>query len=479
MRARAVLFPIRWFFALGFLGVLPPLAARADDAQTTQPASQPADERRGGLERLALLKARGALFEQILLLPLKEELAVDAWTARNLDLERELRAWVGLQPRHGPARFYSDGACEVDLRLEPTTLRQHLAALGRKYRLLDGDPLRESDLEAAAHTWPVLWSTATAGADELRRTNAMIGWEDVTPEGVELARRAAMADAIHALLEKAGGHKISSARRLREFLDCSDAVRENVRRAVAQAAALEVQFAPDQVATSKAALPLAELIRILVETQRTHYQGEEFRTVDFREMSLFLEPGELTATGLAVPPTRCLVHWRPETPATDGPAWRGLRLDAVGRYEAAETQEKIEVARRVELARLAAIDDLRQQVDLLALPNGEPARTVLAAQPELENDLSIYLNGARIVQQTEPDADGSLEIRVELPLHRLWTLLRPFVPAKSATGNDATNRPAPVTITSQPAARDAVHPVPNTQPVAPPREEERRGERNP
>ncbi|MCH9009781.1 MAG: hypothetical protein IIC21_04050 [Chloroflexi bacterium] len=62
-------------------------------------------------------------------------------------------------------------------------------------------------------------------AESANDDDAPLGWEDVTSEGRQLARSAAAADALHALLREAGRLTLTNIRRVSEFLATSDGVR--------------------------------------------------------------------------------------------------------------------------------------------------------------------------------------------------------------------------------------------------------------
>ncbi len=401
-----------------FLGAaVVPLLAQTGSA----PAVSPEDRAR--VERIALARARSELCRLVLDLPIRPDLTVGHWAARDGALDRALRLWLRARPAHGAARSYSDGTCEVDVRLEPQELIKLLVRLLADFRPVDGEPVSERDLQEAASRWSTLWAVGSASLAERGRTNKPPGWEDVTLEGIELARRAAAADAIRALLDAAGALKVTTARRLREFLDSSPEVRAAVEQAVARAARVRVECALDQVAVAEAGLRLVELIRILTDVHRTYYRGDAFEPADFREMALLADRDQIEATGLATPPQREMTRGGYTLIEYDVPPWAGQSLEATGRYRPEGGVLPTEAV-RIEMARFEAIDRLRQQVENLVIGEGVAVAQLLGYRPELKDDVVTFLGGARQVGAPAIQPDGSVEVRVQVRLRRLWEIVR-------------------------------------------------------
>lgn len=394
-----------------------PLRAQTGSAPAVSP------EERARVERIALARARGELCRQVLDLPIRPGLTVGHWAARDAGLDRALRLWLRARPAYGAARSYSDGTCEVDVRLEPQELRRLLVRLLADFRPADGEAVSERDLEQAARHWTTLWAGGSASLAERGRTSKPHGWEDVTLEGIELARRAAAVDALRALLDTAGALKVTTARRLREFLDSSPQVRAAVQEAVAQAAQVRVECALDQVAVAEASLRVVELIRILTDVHRKHYRGDAFEPADFREMALLADRDQIEAAGLATPPQRELMRGGYTLIEYDAPAWVEQSLEAPGRYRPEGGTLPTEAV-RIEMARFEAIDRLRQQVEDLVIREGVTVAHLLGYHPELKDDVVTFLGGARLVGAPATQPDGSVEVRVQVRLQRLWEIVR-------------------------------------------------------
>ncbi len=377
------------------------------------------------LTRMSLADAHSSLVEAVLALPLKDGATIGTWLAGNVALDRALRLELRSRPCHGPVRIYGDGTAEADLMIPPDEVVELLVTLQQKYAPPRQQALTQRTLHAAARQWPFVWSTGVAALDERVDDSAKPeGWQDVAPEGLELARRAATADALQALLDSAAQLKITSARRLAEFLDHGREIRQAVLAGLADTATQSVSLDPDQVATATAEIRVPDLIRILSEVHRDHYDGHEFHAADFREMALLVNATTISATGLATPPPRHILRSAYESRELDVPRWADGLVRATGRYVPSVAVADPPMDARIQAARYDGMDRLRQQVVKLVIRNGVTIEAFLAERPELKEDVVMFLTAARMVAVAEPTPDGVIAVRVELPMRRLWEIVK-------------------------------------------------------
>lgn len=393
-----------------------------------QVAVAPTPEQHKTLQRVAAARARTQLLDRLRALPITENVTIGTWLSREdvsqrVDLERKLRLWARTRPRQGKSRLYSDAVCEVDLRINPLELRDQLLGLVEADPGAAGRGVDAASIKTAARRWPVLWATGRAGLSESTRSGQYLGWEDVTREGIHLARSAAVADASHALLTEAGRLRLPRARRLQEFLDASEAIRATIKAEVERTAEVRVTFEPDQIAVADARISMRDLLRILQRVHQEHYEGQDFQVADFREMTLLAGRKELAGTGLATPPRQMLLGTRYETIEQDAPRWANQMLRVAGRYEAndAESPEK---AAKIEAARLDGVDKLRQKIEKLVIQRNVTVAEFIGYHQGLKPDIALFLGGARPTGSPAELTDGSVELDVELPLQRLWEIVR-------------------------------------------------------
>ena len=435
--------------ALASLLLVAVASAGPAPAQSPPAAAPPTTEQRSSLEQLALAAARSALLDRVGTLPIGPELTLADWMTRDVELDRAVRLWCRSQPRHGGVRHYSDGVSEADVQASPVDLRDRLLQVLEE----DSTAARQAgvsagDLRTAAARWPVLWATGCVSLTASLGGDRPVGWENVTREGIELARRAAAADAAVALLHEAARLRVGPSRRLAEFLQASEAVRAAVARGIEQAATTRVQFAPDQVAVAEARLDLRELLRILTRAHQEHYQGDEFAVADFREMVLAAGRSELTGTGLATPPSATVVRSTGILAEYDLPAWVETSLSATARVRPEETAGAPTTAPTsapaplAEAARVLAIEQLARQVEALVIQRDVTVGAFVAYHQDLKDDIVLFLSGARLAGPARVLADGTVEATVELRMRRLWEIVRrkmrleevaPARPAERAT----------------------------------------------
>jgi hypothetical protein len=238
-----------------------------------------------------------------------------------------------------------------------------------------------------------------------------------------LAGAAARADAQHAVVEQVARLKVSRTRRLREFLETSAAVRDAVEAEIQRALSVKVEYEPDQVAVAEARLPIRELLRGLTRVYQEHYHGEDFAVADFREMVLLAGQDELLGTGLATPPASSILVAPYAALEHNAPDWVTATLTAVGRHEPVEGENADEATRRA-AARLDGIERLSRQVDKLVIQKNVTVAEFGGYYQDLKDDIVLFLSAARVSASPPVGTDGSVDAKVELPLRRLWEIVR-------------------------------------------------------
>jgi hypothetical protein len=379
-------------------------------------------EQRRNLELVAVARARTGVFAQLGGLPLGSGLALAGWLSQDVALDRALRLWTRALPRNGEIRVYADGVAEADVRLAPADLAAHLVQLAAEFpAAATAARVDARRLEAAARHWPVLWGTGRA--EQPVEAPRAPGWEGVSTEDLEAARAAAGADAYAALLDAAGRLKVTSARRVREFLDSSPAVRAAVESELRRAAHVQVEFAPDQVVVVHARLDAKDLLRILTRVHQAEYQGDEFAAADFRAMALQSDLAELSATGLGTPPNPARFQDRFAGVDLDVPAWAAQTLSATGRFRPA-ADAALDAAALEQAARLDALEQLYSVAERLVLQGGVTVADYLTYHHDLKPDVALWLSGAHVTRTPTNLPGGVVEVQVELPARRLWEILR-------------------------------------------------------
>jgi hypothetical protein len=391
-------------------------------AACAQPAPTPQQQK--ALEHICLAKARSEMFARVGGLRLREGVTIAEWLMRDADLDRALRLWVRTRPARGPIRLYTDAVGEVDVRVMPTELLPELLTLIQDYPSAASEARVDAgQATTATDKWPILWTTGRATVTKEMRSNQPPGWEDVDGEGTELARAAATADAQNALLAAVGRLKVSSARRVQEFLDSSDEVRQAVLAELQRAAKVKVDFAPDQVAVVEVRLGMRDLLRILTKVFQEHYHGDEFEAADFREMVLLAGQQDVVASGLATPPSESILRGRYEPIELDVPDWAAKTLSTTGRFAPGDG-ESPDAAALATAARLDGVAQLGRQLEQLVIQKTVTVAEFLGYHQGLKDDVALFLTGTRAISSPVALPGGGTAVKVELPLRRLWDIVR-------------------------------------------------------
>lgn len=425
---------VRRFVALAVLA-----AAFATASMRAQSAADLTPAQRAALESIALGRARTALLAHVRTLPLSDKQDLGEWTATAAELDRALWSWVRSRPRYGQSRLYSDGACEVDLHFEPEALRDQLLGWLADETLRIAARLEPAAVRRAADRWTPAWFTGAAEPAERDQSGRPAGWEDVSNAGLELARAAAAADAHAALFSEVGRVRLSAASRVREFTERDEATRAAVRAKLERAAALTVAFEPDQVAVATARLSLADLVRLLGEVQSATPSASASSAFDFAEIVMQANRATIEAVGLAPPPRDARLTGRTRWEAVDPPAWVSTTLTAVGRSPSDAGRDEAAGA-----ARMAAIDALREQVEALTIQDDMTVAQFVEYHQALKPDIVLFLSAARPVGGPRLLASLAVEQRVELPLSRLWEIVRrAMTPVERPPGEAADRKETP------------------------------------
>ncbi len=409
--------------------------------------------------RAALSEARAALLDELDFLPLTASSSVLSWAARDEQVARELRRWVLTLPAAGPPRLFRDGVCEVDVRVTPGELREALRRLRPLFATADPERITDELIAESARHWPNRWSSGVVRAGELPGELPPPGWEDLAEEQIELARRAAAAEARQMQFENAARLKVTNARLLRDFFEVSAEITAAVRERLEDLSAVRVALLPERIATAEARLSLEELIDILIEVRGELYAGEAFTDELLREIPLYAAREELVGLGLAVPPGAA-----PPPDDCAEPTWSASSLRAIG----------VGGAGLLLILPEAALESLTFEhgtaglwalVERLPVRPGWTVGELVLERPALRDDLKTCLAAARALRRLRPSEHGAVRVEYDLPLASVWRCVRvggPLppprepapTPAPPVMNPPATTAPA----ASQPAAPGSLPP---------------------
>ncbi len=378
---------------------------------------QPAEpvERAPASESLAFSRARNGLAKGLWQFPLGAGETLGTRLAADPRFAARFDEWIAGLPRFRALRVYSDGSCELDLRVRRAECVRWLRRQRVDVADSAGNPRGGRDSLAAG--WlDAEWGAGTAWSGEAMPTDQPDGWQDVSTTGLELAQRAATADALHMLREQAGALRVGTARTLRDWIPLGGDSDSAFLSALAQRATLRSAARLGPVATADASLALAELERLLFAFAEQLPPGEAQEAIDPRELVLLNRGIVLRGHGWAPPPrSYCRGAVRPE------PSERSVRLRASDAELASLLSVELAPPAAgpglseldgLELTRRLGAVLLRERVLSLWIGPGATVRDAANDCPTILADLEVWQQAARI-----SPADGStpsMRVRVSL-----------------------------------------------------------------
>lgn len=376
------------------------------------------------LQRLARAVAHAELVQQVRRLPISANATVGDCMARDVDLDRALRLWIRQHIQPGRTRLYSDAVCEADVQLDPDgLLRQLTNIISEQGHSTAELGVSTASLRQAAQRWPVLWATGAASPDLQWRADHPPGWENVTRQGVEAARRAALGDALATLRRDINRLFLGRDRRVADFLAFNARVEEFVDNRLRRAIDSTVNCEPDRTAVARATISVRELMRILSDAHERHARGSDFALADFRRMVLDAPDDTLSGTGLATPAPDALLQTKYTPVEYNAPSWAGRTLRATGQYDP-DDEENLPADVRIELARLDGVNAVRAQVMDLVIQRDVTIAEFLGYYQNLKPDVALLLSATRPAGTPTLSKEGTVSLPVALPLRRLWEIVR-------------------------------------------------------
>jgi hypothetical protein len=365
----------------------------------------------------------------------------------------ELRRLVTQAEPAGRTRFYSNGDAEVDLRLPLKPAIDALQKLQATSR--PGGQGKPPDLDAlaqrvAAEQILVTGRGSPPTEDELTGPPGWpggkdagdlppAGWGDVTPAGFKAAQHAAELDALDHLGRLIGQLRMDRSRTLSEVIGAAPALGAGLRQPFNGVKVTQPEYLPEQVCRLYAEVDVRAVVDRLKQLRNMPEVKADISDADIDSIVRLATVERLRAAGYGMPPSSALRQKSRFTVVdVDEPAWaaRVLRAPgsgAVGRSEQAQDEDRaIDVA--IQDARIAAQLNLAEQIDRLELPGGRTVGAFLIRHEELADDILKLLSAAQRVEGPTIDkAARTVGLTLELPLRRLWLILRPAIPAVETT----------------------------------------------
>lgn len=367
----------------------------------------------------------------------------------------ELRRLISQAQRVGRTRFYGNGDAEADLRLplkpvfeglakfiaaeQLNTLRVPdggaiLQRLGSDHLMVTGRGRSPTQDEL---TGPPGWPGAKDAGDL-----PPAGWADVNPSGFKAAQRAAELDAGEHLVRMIGQLKTERSRAVADLLAAEPILANGLRQSFDGVKVTLPEWLPEQVCRVHAEVTVRAAVDRLRQLRAQPNSKSDATEAEIESIARLAGIDRLRAVGYGLPPTSAIRRPRLAAVDVDEPEWAGrsLRVSSSGTMpKGGQPSEDRAVEIATQDARIAAQLKLAEQIDVLQLPGGASAASVLDAHEELAEDILKLLSAAQVVEGPTIDRKNRrVTLTLELPLRRLWLILR-----QAMTSVEATTQPAP------------------------------------
>jgi len=349
--------------------------------------------------------------------------------------------------RLGEARYYEDGACEVDAEVTVAKLITKIKEIHAAH--YKGNVVKTTDIENIQKTIqsdvikvtgsgaprPDLPPGLPAGVEEVitqlpsdytpPKVIQVPGiWKGTPPQGRLMAERAARVDAMRKLLEQIKGLRLTSDTLVRDFITESDEIRTQAAGIVVGAYETGKYLHNDELIVEVTmAVPVEKLVERIKELHTQHYKGNTITTTDIVNVKKSLQRELVEATGSGVPPPKFL----DQVSVTGGaaaamPMWLGETIEAVG--QSARDAKLPPAQARLNAERGARVDALRkllEQIEGLQIKSGTTVKDFVTEHDEIRTQVQGVIAGA---VEDDPKWDGDIvSIRVSIPASEVWSVV--------------------------------------------------------
>ena len=413
-------------------------------------------------EQAAIADAYRQLRAKTAALPLGDSHTVSDLAAVSAPIAIGIRRLVTQADRVGRVRRYGNGDVEVDLRLPLGAFAEGLAKLHRAAQTTG--TIKAADIDALAkqaegRTILVTGHGRSPSEDELAGPPGWpggqdagdlppAGWTNVTPEGFKAAQRAARLDAFDHLARQAGELKMERSGTLAALFAAAPAIGQGLRQPFAGLRVTQDEFLPEQVCRIYVEADVTAIVARLQALYAGLATKPSIPESDIKSIARLATVRRLRSVGYGLPPASAFRKTPYAVIEVDEPAWTQESIRASG--QAALPRNPSATDRAVEIAsqdaRIAARLQIAEQIDLLKLPGGTSVATFLDGHEALADDILTFLSAARPVGSPKVDkANRRVTLTMELPLRRLWLILRdaiPTVEVATPDGNVPRTKPA-------------------------------------
>ncbi len=403
------------------------------------PSSQPADL----CTRPAAAAAFAELMSRLLRLPMTGGATVGQWIGSRADVDLALRrAAYELRQTHVVSPPGAN-VCRVEISVGVAEMARVWARQIRQASLASAEELeqiRQWSLQAGARRLTAS-GTAECTRPPATKVDAPAGWEHLPPEAMDLAHRAARADAAERMRARCRELQLRSGESLGEVFDLYGGLEDTFLEQMKRRLDGKPIYEPFGVCRVPARLSIKEITEVLSLAVAATPESARPAKAEFAPLTDPAGRGFIAVEGVGIPPPPRLA-WPGRSPANEAPTWATEALTAVGQSppgaEVAPGLDPLQAREAViRQARVDAVRNMWMQIDELLLPDHRRVRDVILAHPEIGADLAELEGRMRDAGEPEVNAEGRASVKITMPLAPLWDVL-----SRVATGGKPAGRPA-------------------------------------
>jgi len=347
--------------------------------------------------------------------------------------------------RLGEARYYEDGACEVDAEVSVAKLITRIKELhathykGRTITTTDIENIQkfvQTDVIKATGSGaprPDLPPDLPAGVEEVitplpadYKAPSVIQvpgiWKNTPPQGRLMAERAARVDAQRKLLEQIKGLRLTSDTLVRDFITESDQIRTQANGIVVGAYETGKYLHSDELIVDVTmAVTVEKVIERIKELHEQHYKGKTVTTTDIVNIQKIIKSDIIEATGSGVPPPKFLEQVT-ATGGYESPTWLGEMVEAVG--QSAKDTSLPPAQGRLNAERGARVDAQRkllEQIGGMQIRSTTTVKDFVTEHDEIKTQVQGVVAGAI---EDDPKWEGDIvSIKMTVPAAEVWSVV--------------------------------------------------------
>lgn len=377
------------------------------------------------------------------------------------EIKSAMSAWMSGMKEVGPAKFNEDGTAEVTLEITMTDIIINLQQVSERYQkggkfvakdfeqmtVTNQDKtLRETGMGASRPLEdPGTEVTVKAGVafdsiDGMSASAKAYWMANVDGQQRLMACRGARLDGLRKLGERINGLVITSKTTVKDFITQSDQIDVGMATFLKGMREVGVRYHDDEpIVEVDMEITMTEVWASLKSWGEAHYKGDKLNLKKVEELTVSSKDLLFKETGMAVARTKPGVTVAASVAiAAAAPGWISETMEAVGNAAIDSTatnaaQAKLMAKRGAELD---ARRKLSEQLNGLMITSKTNVKDFITQNDEIRTHMMDFQVGAHEKEGSfKVNADGTVEVTVEIELRPLWNFVTYYQKKMSLTIN--------------------------------------------